>query len=516
MSTFDTVILGSSPNALTAAAYLARAGQRVLVLEPSDRIGGAVDTREFAPGFKADFGLTAGRLDTTIVSDLKLYQHGLEVIERNSITSLLSGGRSFTLSSDVAAATEVIRGFAPADAEKYGKFNALLQQATEFLRSMYSMTPQSHPPSPEDANKLMALASKLRGYGNREMTEVMRLLVMSVRDLLEEWFQTPELKGVLGSAAIRGLTQGPFGGGTTFNLLHHLAINDGYFRATARGGIGAISQALAAAAKAGGVEIRTSIGGFTVSLKDGVATGVTLKSGEQIAASTVVSDFDARQTFRNLLDASELEPEFNRAVQRVKYNGAVARVNLALSGLPDFVDLTKDALKGTLVVAPSVAYLEKAFDATKYAKASEQPYLEVTIPTVCDETLAPAGKHVMSIWVQYSSYRSATPGQKVLDLVLDKLSEFAPNLKSLVTHSEVVTPQDFEHKLHLSEGHLYGGDMTLTQAFFLRPIPGFAQYKTPIEQLFLCGAATHPGGGVSGLGGKNAVQAMGVKDLAVV
>ncbi len=378
----------------------------MLVLEPSPQLGGAVATTEFAPGFRADLGLTSGRLDPSIVGDLGLHAHGLEAIERDTITSLLPDGRSFTLSADREVAADVIRQFAPRDAARYGQFMQLLDLASDLLRSAYAKTPpQTQNASGADALQLAALVGQLRGYGRREMTEVMRLLVMSLRDLLDEWFESAELKGLLASTGLRGLTQGPFAGGTTFNLLHHLAIGDGYFRATAKGGVGAISRALANAAQAHGAELRSEVGALRVVVADGVATGVRLASGEVIAASQIISDYDARQTFTQLVDPPELEPEFNRAVRVVRYNGAVARINLALRALPSFSGVGEDALRGTLVHAPSVAQLEKAFDASKYGQLSERPYLEASLPSIADPTLAPAGQHVMSIWLQYAPYR---------------------------------------------------------------------------------------------------------------
>jgi phytoene dehydrogenase-like protein len=509
MTVYDTVILGSSPNALTAAAYLARAGRRVLVLEPSAHIGGATATTQFAEGFQADLGLMSGRLDPGIVRDLDLHQHGLEVVERDTITSLLPDRRSFTLPADREAAAEVIRGFAPDDAARYGRFMQLLDLAGDLLASAYAMMPpEAHHPSAAGATQLMALVGRLRGYGRREMTEVMRLLVMPARDLLDEWFESAELKGLLASAGVRGLAQGPFAGGTTFNLLHHLTIGDGYFRATAKGGVGAIGRALASAAHAAGAELRADMGALRVVVADGVATGVQLREDDIITAEQIISDYDARHTFTQLVAPPELEPEFNRAVRHIRYNGAVARINLALRELPSFIGIAEEALRGTLVLAPSLTQLEKAFDAAKYGGISDRPYLEISIPSLTDATLAPPDQHVMSIWLQYAPYRSTIDREHVRELALARLSEFAPNLRSLILHAQVMTPQDFEAQFDLSEGHLYGGDMTLAQAFFLRPIPGFAQYRTPIEGLYLCGAATHPGGGVSGLAGRNAAQAI--------
>lgn len=505
MSGYNVILLGSSPNALTAAAYLARAGRRVLLLEPGARLGGAAATAPFAEGFQADQGLIAGRLDPAIVSELGLHAHGLAPIERPSITSLLPGGRSFTLPADRAAAAEVIAGFAPADAPRYAPFMRLLDMATELLRAAYAMVPpEAHQPAAEELDRLLVLAGRLRGYGRREMSEVLRLLVMPVRDLLDEWFADAALKGLLAGVAVRGLSQGPFAGGTTFNLLHHLAIGDGLFRATARGGLGGLCQALAAAAQAHGAEIRTGVGALQIELADGAVSGVRLASGEVIPATQVISDYDARHTFTRLVSPPELPPEFNRALRNAHYNGMVARVDLALSGLPEFPGLAPAALRGTLALAPSVAYLERAFDAAKRGGLAEQPYLEVCVPTLADPTLAPEGRHVLSIWMQYAPHRGSPSAARIRELALDRLAEHAPGLPDLVLHSQVRTPQDLAVSLDLTEGHLYGGDMTLDQVFFLRPLPGYAQYRGPLAGLYLCGAATHPGGGVSGLAGKHA------------
>jgi phytoene dehydrogenase-like protein len=508
MTAYDTIILGSSPNALTAAAYLAKAGQRMIVLESSAHIGGASATAQFAEGFQADIGLMNGRLNAGIARDLQLDKHGLEIIERNDITSLLPDQRSFTLNADRAAAVDAIGGFAAKDAERYQGFMKLLDMASDLLQNAYAITPPpAHHPSDGEAAQLMMLVDKLRGYGRREMTEVIRLLVMPARDLLDEWFDNPALKGLLGSASVRALMQGPFAGGATFNLLHHLAIGDGYFRATAKGGIGAISRALSAAAQSHGAELRANVGAMRVMIKDGVAIGAQLSNGETIAAGRVISDYDARYTFTQMIAPPDLTPEFNRAVKQIHYNGAVARVNLALRELPDFssLSLSDAALRGTLVIAPSLAQLERAFDRAKFGELSDQPYLEATIPSLADASLAPPGHHVMSIWLQYAPYRANIDAEQVKEIALTRLSDFAPNLRALVLQAQVMTPRDYQEQFHLTEGHLYGGEMSLMQTFFLRPLPGYAQYRAPIENLYLCGAATHPGGGISGLAGKNIV-----------
>lgn len=508
---YDAIFVGASPNTLVAATYLAKEGKQVLLLEESSQVGGVMATTEFTEGFKADLGLASGKLDIQIIHELNLFDYGLEIIERNTITSLLPNGRSFTLPKNQDAALDLIHNLSPKDASRYKEFLHLLNLASSLLYTSYNtVPPQIDNLSTTEALELKALTDQLYGYGKREMPEVVRLLVMPIRDFLDEWFENTELKGLLASIAIRGLTQGPFAGGTTFNLLHHLAIGDGYFRYTAKGGIGAISQALAKAATSFGAEIRLNTKVSKVLVNDSVATGVELENGETLKASQIISDYDARYTFTKLVSPIDLEPEFNREIKRICYKGSVARINLALNDLPEFTGISQEALKGTLVSSPSIAHLEKAFDACKYGAISNHPYLEITIPSLSDPTLAPSGKHVLSIWTQYVPYRSNINQEQVKKLALASLSEFTPNLESLILHSQVFTPQDFEASFKLTEGHLYGSDMSLSQVFFLRPIAGFAQYSTPIAQLFLCGACTHPGGGISGLSGRNFARKLSI------
>jgi len=515
MSTYDSIILGSSPNALTAACYLARSGQKVVVLEPSDCLGGEASTIRFSDGYTADHGLMSGRIDSEISTDLKLVENGLEVIERASVTSLVPGGKPFTLPSDRGEAVKQISSLSQRDAKQYIKFMELLDLASDFLKSAYAMTPpRQHPPSSDDLENLTALVGQLKGYGRREMTEVMRLIVMSVRDLLDEWFENDQLKGLIAACAVRGLNQGPFAAGTTFNLLHHLSQGDAIFRATARGGTGSLSQVLSKAAISHGAEIRTNCGELSLLIEDGKATGV--KAGENVMNATAIfSDFDALYTFTKLIAPPELEPEFNRALRRVRYAGSVARVNITLKSLPTFEGLSDEALKGTLTVAPSVAYLERAYDEGKRSKVSSAPFVEAVIPSLSDDTLAPSGKYVMSIWMQHVPHSVDVKEETISELAIKVMSEFSSDLRSLVEHVQVFTPSTYASQHYLSEGQLFGGEINLAQAFYLRPIPGYANYSTPIEQLYLCGSATHPGG-ISGLSGRNAAREVGVKEMVTV
>jgi phytoene dehydrogenase-like protein len=500
------IILGSSPNALTAAAYLAKAGRQVLVLEPRTQLGGAYTTSEFAAGFRGDQSLIAGRISREIVHELELARHGLQPIERTSISSLLPNGQSFTLPADTGAAAEIIRSFAPADAAKYPAFMQLLDMASDLLQAAYAtLPPEAHHPSAAEQHQLIALVAKMRGYGRREMAEVMRLLVMPIRDLLDEWFENQALKGLLASVAIRGLNQGPFASGTTFNLLHHLAIGDGYFRANAAGGIGAIHTALAAAATTAGATIRTGVGELRIIVADGTATGVQLADGEVLAAEAVVSDYDAYYTFTQLVRPPELEPEFNRAIRKIQYRGSVARLNLALQHTPQFTGITADGLAGTLVISPSIASLERCHDAAKRGMLPEQFYLEISVASNSDTSLAPEGQQSMAVWIQYVPHQ-CHDGEQLLECVLTQLESAAPGIRQLIIGSQLLLPDDYAKQYDHTEGQLYGGEMSLAQAFFLRPVPGYAHYATPIAGLYWCGAATHPGGGISGINGRNAAR----------
>ena len=479
MSRADALILGSSPNALAAAARLAKGGSRVVVLDTRAAVGGPVATEEFAPGFRADVGVMSASLDPEIARDLGI---AVEVIHRESVTAI--GAENVTL----RAAPGLGKAF---------------DSAVELLRALYMRQPPDMPvASPADVALLGDLAARLRGLGERGMHEVLRLSFMSARDFFTEQVGSERVRALLAGAAVRCLSEGPFAAGTLFGFLHHTATGDALFRSSARGGLGKLVEALAAAARAAGAEVRTGVPGpLRVEIEDGVARGARLGDGTTIGAERVVSDYDARTTFTELVSPTELDPDTNRAIRSLRYRGAVARVHLALKELPERAGLDPDALGGTLVVAPDVASIERAWDQAKRGAASSPPYVEATLPTLRDPTLAPDGRHVLDAWVQYVPYgrgdRSA-----VLQSVLAALAPLSPNLERSVLHSHVSLPEDLERRFGLAEGHLYGGEIRLDQAFFLRPLPGYARHETPIANLYLCGSATHPGG-YSGRSGWN-------------
>ena len=532
---YDAILIGAGHNGLVTACYLAKAGLKVLVLERRPVVGGAVVTEEIFPGFKFDACAHGGQLRPDIVRDLGLTQHGLEVAAERANSTIFApqpDGKYLLLSQGIAQTVESIERFSRADAKQWSVFVTLLSKVAALLNEAYALTPPRVPAiTPAEMPALAQLGLKLRGLGKKDMMEAVRMLPMSVAELLDEWFESDALKGAVGAFGVHGVMQGPMSGGTAFVLLHHWAINGGLFRPIVRGRMGQIANALANAAKAWGAEIRTGAEVAQIMVQDGKAIGVALASGEEINGRLVISNADPRRTFVGnhvglpgdrkgspLLDPLELDPSFVRAVQNIRMRGACAKVNLALNGLPQFAGANDHSpLHGTIVISPSLKYLERAYDAAKYGSYSPKPYLEIVLPSVNDPSLAPEGRHVISIFAQYAPYHLkegtwAERREALGDLVIETLSEYAPNLQSLITNYQVLTPLDLEEQYGLTEGNIHHGEMMLDQILFMRPVPGWAQYHTPIENLYLCGAGTHPGGGVSGAPGRNAARQI-LKDL---
>lgn len=516
---FDVIVIGSSPNELVATALLARAGRRVLLLEQGDLLGGPFVTEELAPGFRVDAcAHDAGWIPPAIIRDLELERHGLSLRQPDALAMTpVAGAEPLVLWRDQARTIEGLRRRSTADAERWSAFTAHMAKLTGFLERIYSVPPpQPVSTRPADLFALLQAGLRLRGLGADAMVEFLRVLPMPVEDLLDEWFTDAALKATLAAGGLQHLRQGPRSAGTTFTMLHHqVGRPAGCFRqrTAARGGMGALVEALAAAASARGVIIRTGAKVERIAVQHGRATGVVLASGEVLPCRAVLSGADPRRTFLELVDAAQLDPEFLRAVRHIKYRGVWAKVNLALDGLPAFDGIGNDpaALAGVIHVGATMDYLERAYDGAKHGGVSASPMLEAVIPSLADPSLAPAGKHVMSVAVQYVPYQpedgawTTERADALADRVVDLLSEHAPNLKGLICQRQVLTPADLEARWGLPEGHLYQGELTLDQILFMRPVPGWSRSATPVEGLYLSGAAAHPGGGV--LGGPGALAA---------
>ncbi len=513
MNKVDAIIIGAGLNGLTTAAYLAKAGKKVLVLERRDIIGGAAATEEIFAGFKFDTVThNVAGFDSKIARDLNLAQYGLELIEPEvSVFAPQRDGAALTLWRDDAKTSDSIRAFSQNDANKWHTFRERMSKLARVLDSIHALTPpRITTTNPADLFPLGKLGLQVRGLGKRDMPEFLRALPMPIAELLDYEFENDLLKGALAAGGIRGLMLGPLGVGTTYNFLR--GVNDGIVRTTTfvRGGVGKLGDALASAAKARGAEIRTNAHVVQIRARDGRALGITLASGEEINASQIISSADPKQTFLQLIDPLELDPTFSSRIRNIRTRGVFAKMNLALDGLPNFKNATEELLCGTISISPSMMYLERAYDDCKYGNNSQTPYLEITIPSLFDSTRAPQGKHVMSVWMQYATDRVESgerreERERLGDLVIRALSEYAPNLQSLILQSQILTPCDLQETYSLPNGDINHGQTTLDQFLFMRPVPHFSNYRTPLDGLFLCGAGAHPGG-IPCAAGRNAAR----------
>ena len=503
---YDCVVIGGGHNGLVCAAYLARGGRSVLVLEAAEQVGGAAVTREFAPGFKVSACAHLLHLmPAALMQELDLPRHGLQLAQRLPTVALSADGAHLTLTS------EGLAGGAP-DAAAYAEWQALAGRLAAALHPLLGAAPpRLGSGSWRERAAWLSLGWRVRRLGRRDLRELLRIGGMCVQDLLDERFESALLKGALALDAVLGTNLGPRSPGTVLTLLYRMAATAGGGTLTQPlGGLGALSQALARAAVAAGAQLCTAAAVERIVVRDDRASGVVLANGEEIAAGSVISNADPKTTFLRLLGSEHLDAGFTRRVTQLRSRGLAAKLHLALARLPDFTGVAPGALRGRLLVAPSPEYLERAFNHSKYREFSAAPMLEITLPTLADPTLAPAGRHVLSAIVQYAPYTLAAgwPAQRerFTDLVIDTLARYAPGLRECVEASELLTPADIEREFRISGGHWHHTDLALDQFFMLRPLPAAAQYRAPVAGLFLCGAGCHPGGGVMGLAGRNAAR----------
>ena len=516
MASYDVVIIGGGHNGLVCAAYLARAGRKVLVLERRERIGGAAVTEEVFPGFRFSvFSYVVSLLRPEIIRDLELPRHGLHILPLESTLTPLENGDYLAQWNDHDQNRRELARHSLRDAEAYDEFGLMLHQMARAVKPLLGMAP----PDPtalslRELFGLKRLAEHFQGLGTKRFNTLTKLLTMSSADFLDEWFETEALKATKSASGIIGTLLGPRSPGTAYVLLHHyMGELDGVFRAWgfAKGGNGSVSAAIAGAARAAGAEIRTSAEVSQVLIRGSRARGVVLAGGEEIRAKLVVSGADPRRTFLQLVGEKHLPGPFVDSIKRFRFRGASAKVNLALGELPDFTCLPGRGahLRGAVSISPSIGYLERAYDEAKYGGTSSRPYMDIVIPSMLDPSMAPPGKHVMSIFVQYAPYHvnggwTDARREALGDAVVDTLSQYAPNLRKAVLHRQVITPADIERIVGLAEGNIFQGELSLQQMFFLRPVPAWAKYRTPLSGLYQCGAGTHPGGGVMGASGRNA------------
>lgn len=525
-SRYDAIIIGADLNGLTAAGYLAKAGHRVLVLESRAGPGAELCTEEIAPGFRLDTCVhDAGWIPPEILRDFAISNLQETILRPDpAMLTLHPDGSHLTFWRDLDRTRDEIARRSPRDAQRWIPFSQRVQRFAMFLQSVYrSPPPRPHSTSVRDAFRLLGLARRLRGLGRRDMIELLRVLPMSVADLLDDWFESDLLKGALGGCALTGIFQGPRSGGTAFVFLHHLVGADvGVFRprGLVRGGVQTLAHAFSSALQAHGGEIRYGVRVQRLTVLNGRISGVLTAEGEAHVSQCVVSSLDPAKTFLELVEPTHLTPEFLHAVRQIRFRGAWAKVNLALSELPRFGRATVDgdALSGVICVSPSIDYLERAYDDAKHGGISRHPYLEITLPSLQDPAVAPPGQHVMSVIFRYAPYRlseekwNPATREAVGDLAVRILAEYAPNVPNAILHRQVISPADLEDRFGLPEGNEYQGELTLDQVLFMRPVAGWCAYRMPVPGLFLCGTGTHPGGGITGGAGRNAARAV-IHDL---
>ena len=512
---YDVIVVGGGHNGLTNAAYLAKAGKKVLVLERRHVLGGSACTEEVFPGFKFSVcSYVVSLLRPEIIRDLELPRHGLEILPLDGTFTPMPSGDYLWRVNDHGKTHREIARHSRVDAEAYDEFGKAMQAMCRFVKPILSMIPPD--PStlnPSELMKLLFIGRRFQGMSSEDKYNQVQLMTMSAVDFLDQWFETDVLKATMSASGIIGTFLGVRSPGTAYVLLHHyMGEIDGAFRAWgfARGGTGAISNAIADAAREAGVEIRTEAPIAQIMVKNGRATGVALANGDEIYADVISSSVDPRLTFTKMIEPGHLPDEFMEGVKRYKFRGSSGKVNMALDGLPNFKCMPGVGahLRGAMSISPSVEYMEKAYDEAKYGHWSSHPYIDMVIPTLTDTSLAPPGKHILSCFVQYAPYKLApgldwdTEREKFGDAVVNTIAEYAPNIKDIILHRQVVTPLDLEREWGLSEGNIFQGELSLEQLFFLRPVAGWAQFRSPIKNLYMCGSATHPGGGIMGAPGR--------------
>ena len=527
----DVLIIGGGHNGLVTAGYLARAGLKVMVLERRAVLGGACVTEEVWPGFRVStLSYLCSLLQPRIIEDLELKRFGYHIYPKDpSFFTAFPDGRHIFFWQEMKKTVDEIARFSRRDAEAYPKYEEDLAHLAEWVESILLETPPNIIGRKlKDLTSLGRLGLRALKLGDEGLVRMVKVMTESVRDFLDERFESDEIKTTLATDGVIGTNGGPATPGTAYILLHHVmggAAGPRGLWGFIRGGMGAISAALAESAKAKGATIRTEAEVDHILVKDGRACGVALKSGEEIPAKIVVSNADPKRTFLKLVEAQHLEPDFRHSIDSFRVEGCSVKINLALDGLPDFKAFPNRSNKEinlphktTMHVCPSMDYIDRGWEDAKQGRPSANPMLECTIPTAYDDSIAPPGKHIMCIFAQYAPYslKDAAWDQamkdRFADRCIDALADYAPNIREIILHRQVISPLDLEQEYGLTGGNIFHGEMDLDQLFFMRPVAGWAKYRTPIRNLYLCGSGTHPGGGVMGAPGYNAAREI-LRDL---
>jgi len=519
---FDAIIIGGGHNGLVCAAYLARAGRKVLVLERRELVGGCAVTEEVWPGYRVSTAAyLTSLLQERIIRELELARFGYQVDAKDpAFFSPFPDGRYLFMWQDRAKTLEEIAKFSKHDAEVFPAYEDHLERLSQVVEGLLLTVPPEFPPHGlGDFLDYLKLAAKMRGLSAKEIVGLVKIFTQSAVEFLDEWFESGEIKVTLATDGVIGANGGPRSPGTAYILLHHVMGNVAGHRGLwgfVRGGMGAVSNAIAASARSRGVEIRTNAAVEGIRVVDSRVRGVVLEGGEEIDAAIVASNLTPPATFLGLIEPRELPADFLGSIRKYRTEGTSCKINLALDGLPNFRALpgaNGPQHRATMHICPSLEYVERAWDDAKYGHPSQSPLLELTVPTLYDPSLAPPGKHILGIFIQYAPYTLRESHWDELRepfayRVFDLIEEYAPGFRSLIVEKQVLTPLDLERRFGITGGNIFHGEMSLDQMFVMRPVAGSARYRTPIRGLYLCGSGAHPGGGVMGAPGYNAARAI--------